>query len=95
VPDRPVRATHLLEHDHASRLVELLTEKPVLSKARNPGVRQEAPERNEGERMTRRTVPTGAPLRKASFTLAAALGILCSARAVFGWGHEGPVLVAL
>jgi hypothetical protein len=44
--------------------------------------------------MTRRTVPTGAPLRKASF-LAAALALLCPARAVFGWGRKGHVVVTL
>jgi len=45
--------------------------------------------------MTRRTVPPGAPLPKASFTLAAALALICPAQAVFGSGHEGHVVVAL
>jgi hypothetical protein len=34
-------------------------------------------------------------LRKPSFTLAASLVLLCPVRAVFGWGHEGHVVVAL
>jgi len=45
--------------------------------------------------MTRRPVPTGVPLRKASFTLAAALALPSPVRAVFGWGHEGHRVIAL
>jgi hypothetical protein len=45
--------------------------------------------------MTRRTVPPGAPLPKASFTLAAALALICPAQAVFGSGHEGHVVALI
>jgi len=45
--------------------------------------------------VTTRPAPTGAALRMASVTLAAALALLCPGRAVFGWGHEGHVVVAL
>jgi hypothetical protein len=45
--------------------------------------------------VTTRPVPTGAALRMASVTLAAALALLCPFRAILGWGHEGHVVGAL
>jgi hypothetical protein len=40
-------------------------------------------------------IMSGHPGRTRIFTLAAALALFCPVRAVFGWGHEGHVVVAL
>jgi S1/P1 Nuclease len=65
-------------------LVELSAEQ-----TRDPGAGQEAPERDEGERVTRRLISTVA------LTAGAALALLCPLRAVFGWGHEGHAVIGL
>ena len=45
--------------------------------------------------MTRRSVPSVAFVRRPCLAVWAALALLCPVRAVFGWGHEGHVVVAL
>ena len=45
--------------------------------------------------MAQNPILAGAPFRRASFTPAVAVALLCPFRAVFGWGHEGHAVVAL